>query len=202
MDDYILSGAIPAGDLSGLSILDVGSADGWRFDLPEFAKAKRLIGVDPNTEAIETGKAKRPAVEFHCAIAERLPIAPTEIDLYMSIVSLPYTDIPAALKEAHRVLKPGGRMHITMHDLPMQIGWLWAAVKKLSVKRVVDHAYIAAHSAWFAMTGRCFARPWRRDRFESFQTRSRMHALVSAAGFHDVRIRRTHRHFVIEAAKP
>lgn len=201
MNNYVRSGAIPSGDFSGLSVLDVGCADGWRFELPEFTKASRLVGVEPDQIAVERGKQKRPAVEFHIARAERLPFADNEFDVYMSIVSLPYADLPRALAEAYRVTRPGGRIHITMHTLPMQMQWFLTAVKGLSVKRVLDHAYIAANSAFLWMFGKCFPRPWKRSTFESFQTAGRMMRMAEKAGFQDVGVKRTRRHLIIEGWK-
>lgn len=201
MKDYVSSGATPDGDLEGLVVLDVGCSTGWRFDRPEFFTARKLIGVDPDEDALAEGRRARPQVDFRLGTAERLPCDSGEADIYVAIVSLPYSDIPVALSEAYRVLSSGGRIHITLHDARMQMHWFFAALRSFEVKRVLDHGYVVAHSLWFALTGRCFSRPRRSSSFESFQTRWRMRRALLAAGFVDIRIRRA-RHFLIEAAKP
>jgi ubiquinone/menaquinone biosynthesis C-methylase UbiE len=191
---------VPTGDLTGLSILDVGCGDGWRFDLPAFAKAGRLIGVEPNEAEVVTGKGRRPHVDFRHGFAESLPCGDGEVDLYIAMVSLPYSNIPLALREANRVLKVGGKLHITMHDLSMQLAWLRQAVQAGALKRVLDHLYIFPHSLWFELTGRCFGRPWKASELESFQTQRRMRSMLEAAGFVNVRTTKQGC-FLVEAVK-
>jgi ubiquinone/menaquinone biosynthesis C-methylase UbiE len=151
---------------------------------------------------MQAGRHRAARVEFVEGVAERLPLEDEEVDVYLSFVALPYTDIAASLGEAFRVLRPGGRLQVSLHDWRHQLGWFLAALRGLAIKRVLDHAYIVTHSTWLAWTGRCFGRPWDRDRLESFQTQTRTRLLFTAAGFTDVKCYRTARHFVVEAVKP
>jgi ubiquinone/menaquinone biosynthesis C-methylase UbiE len=68
-------------------------------------------GFDIDAAAIAYANDRWPdKAGFAVAPAERLPLSDNSADMYVSRVSLPYTDIPAALREAARVLVPGGRL--------------------------------------------------------------------------------------------
>lgn len=100
-------------------------------------------------------------------------------------------------------------MHITMHDWRHQWKFFWTAIvgnradgkKPLQILRIIDHIYIAIHSLSVAWLGKCFPRPWRRDRYESFQTRARLIKLAMDAGFVHVSVRRTYKHMVVSGLK-
>lgn len=201
-DGDIESGSMPAGDWSGKAVLDVGCYDGEHLMRPAFALCASRFGVDTDGEAIWRGRGLYPQIDLEIAHAEQMPFPDGRFDLVRSNVSLPYTDLPAAFREIHRVTKPGGLLHVTMHDWRHQWAFFWTAVKGLHIKSIIDHAYIAAHSLSVAWLGKCFPRPYGNRQYVSFQTQSRMRKLAEAAGFIGVTIWRTQKHIVVQGRKP
>jgi demethylmenaquinone methyltransferase/2-methoxy-6-polyprenyl-1,4-benzoquinol methylase len=75
-------------------------------------EAPRIVVVDYNAEMVAAGRARGEESEISWAVgdAERLPLADASCDAYAIGFGLRnVTDIPRALAEARRVLKPGGR---------------------------------------------------------------------------------------------
>lgn len=75
-----------------------------------------FVGIDPDQEAISYG-IKNHSADFTYLLnkAEALPFPTETFDLVFSRVSLPYTNVPVALREIRRVLKTGGRVWMTLH---------------------------------------------------------------------------------------
>lgn len=188
---------LPTWDLSKHSVLDVGCYDGRHLAI---LNALERYGVDVDAEAIDRGKREYPGVRLDVAPAESLPFPSASMDTVLSKVAIPYTDIPKALKEIHRVLKPGGQVLLSLHDWKLQRGWLIDAFKRLALKRIVDHVYIFAASAAFNLFGFVPTRPWNGTR-ETFQTQRAMRREIKKAGLELVKLERTKFDFVIHARK-
>lgn len=98
-----------------MTIADLGAGDGT-FALLLAQGAKRVIAIDSSARMIEVGRelAQRnniANVEFRLGDMEEVPIAPAEVDLVFLSQSLHHALHPErALKEAHRILCPGGRI--------------------------------------------------------------------------------------------
>ena len=72
----------------------------------------RILVMDYNAEMIAAGREKGapPEVAWSVGDAQRLPLPDASADAYVISFGIRnVTDIPAALREARRVLKPGGR---------------------------------------------------------------------------------------------
>jgi len=72
----------------------------------------RIVVIDCNAEMIAQGRARGAAEEIAWALgdAERLPLADASVEAYAIGFGLRnVTDVPKALAEARRVLRPGGR---------------------------------------------------------------------------------------------
>ena len=94
-------------------VLDVGCGSGWASRLlAGFAIKGRITGIDISDEMIKLAReasASFPQCDFEIASAEQLPFSDNEFTHAFSMESLYYyRDIPRALNEIHRVLKPGG----------------------------------------------------------------------------------------------
>jgi len=105
----------------GLRVLEIGC--GMGTDGAQFAKAGAdYTGVDLTNAAVELAR-KRFEVsglkgEFRVADAERLDFPDKSFDLVYSHGVLHHTpDIEAAVREIHRVLKPGGRAIVMLYHL-------------------------------------------------------------------------------------
>ena len=103
----------------GLRVLEIGC--GMGTDGAQFAKAGAIYtGIDLTDAAVELAR-KRFQVsglkgEFHVADAEGLDFPEASFDLVYSHGVLHHTpDIEAAVREIHRVLKPGGRAMVMLY---------------------------------------------------------------------------------------
>ena len=99
----------------GNKIIDVAAGTG---DLAKIISEKNIdknnfCCVEPNKGMLETGKKKLksfPNIKWYLNSAEKLPFKNNTFDFYtISYGIRNVTDIDQCLKEAYRVLKPGGR---------------------------------------------------------------------------------------------
>jgi ubiquinone/menaquinone biosynthesis C-methylase UbiE len=102
-------------------VLDVGCGSGWASRLlAGFASKGSVTGIDISDEMINLARESStafPQCDFEVASAEQLPFGDNEFTHAFSMESLYYyRDIPKALKEIHRVLKPVG-VFVTVVDL-------------------------------------------------------------------------------------
>jgi SAM-dependent methyltransferase len=106
--------------------LEIGVGSG-RFALPLGIKE----GVEP-AEAM-AAIAERRGLEVSRAVAEELPFADSSFDLVLMVTVLCFLDDPRrALREAHRILKPGGSILIGMIDPASTLGRDYEANKATS----------------------------------------------------------------------
>ncbi|HSQ23245.1 MAG TPA: class I SAM-dependent methyltransferase [Pyrinomonadaceae bacterium] len=94
-------------------VLDVGCGSGWATRLlADYAFNGRVTGIDISDEMVNLARESSRShanVVFEVASAEQLPFPDNEFTHAFSMESLYYyRNIPKALKEIHRVLKPGG----------------------------------------------------------------------------------------------
>lgn len=99
----------------GERILDVGCGPGFYVAelLDQVGDEGHVTGVDASAAMLAVAGRKvegRPNVEFHEGDATSLPVDDARYDAALSVQVMEYVpDIPAALAEILRVLKPGGR---------------------------------------------------------------------------------------------
>jgi SAM-dependent methyltransferase len=106
---------------SDARVLDVGCGSGWAARLlAQQAHAGQVVGIDVSDEMIGVAREQSKTltnVEFRVASAEGLPFPDNSFTHAFSMESLYYyADIAKALREIHRVLKPGG-VFVTVVDL-------------------------------------------------------------------------------------
>ncbi len=181
-----------------VGVVDVGCGIGQLFVArgTEVAAGIPRYGFDIDPAAIAYANERWPEkATFAVAPAERLPLPDNSVDLYVSRVSLPYTDIPAALREAARVLVPGGRLWITLHPLSMAFGQLEKAVRGARVKEFIAGSVFLANGLAFHFFGTGRRILGVRD---SWQSEARMRRELGVR-FDQIRVTSNERLFLIEA---
>ena len=94
---------------SGLT-LDLGCGEG-RFPRDLKARGYEVIGVDASPTLIEHARLADPDGDYSVADAAELPLADASVQLVTALLSLhDMDDMQGAVKEAARVLVPGGRL--------------------------------------------------------------------------------------------
>ena len=97
------------------SLIDVatGTGDIAKLFMKRINENGKVICVEPNTDMLKQGKSKLRKfknIEWLNASAENIPVKESSFDYYsISYGIRNVTDINATLKEAFRILKPGGR---------------------------------------------------------------------------------------------
>ena len=141
-------------------VLDLGSGAGFDAFLSaqRVGKTGRVIGIDMTPEMITKAKenakkGKYPNVEFRLGEIEKLPVEDRSIDVIISncVINLS-PDKETVFKEAHRVLKSGGRLMVSdlvlAKDLPKKlkdsieayVGCLAGAIKKSEYLKLITMA--------------------------------------------------------------
>ena len=97
-------------DVSYETLLDVGCGTGFLIDLLVKRRAAKYCGVDLSDEMIRVAKGKAiPGAEFTVGSADKLPYPDGSFDIVTCSQSFHHYPYPEkAMREAKRVLKPGG----------------------------------------------------------------------------------------------
>jgi ubiquinone/menaquinone biosynthesis C-methylase UbiE len=96
-------------DVENKQVLEIGCGDG-RISALMVGKAGKLTAVDPDRQKISEARGKVAGVEFRAGSGERLNFPDDRFDLVIFTLSLHHQNSRAALREASRVLKGGGRI--------------------------------------------------------------------------------------------
>jgi SAM-dependent methyltransferase len=97
--------------LEGTDFLDLGGGVGWGAHLAHSrGRVRRAVSLDFSRTAIELGRRSTEGVRWVHGDGTVLPFPTGAFDRALSFGSLEhFPDVPAALRELHRVLVPGGR---------------------------------------------------------------------------------------------
>jgi 2-polyprenyl-3-methyl-5-hydroxy-6-metoxy-1,4-benzoquinol methylase len=104
-----------AGNVAGRRVLDLGCGEG-SYSRALTGRGARVIGVDGSARLIEVARQRAAAarldIDLRCLNANALEgIAAGTIDLIVaSMILMNVEDYPGAVREAHRVLVPGGEL--------------------------------------------------------------------------------------------
>jgi ubiquinone/menaquinone biosynthesis C-methylase UbiE len=126
------------GDVSGLKVVDLGCGEG-RFSRMLAQRHADVTGLDLAEQFVEYANAHRVGGETYIhgdmQCLDGLPDGHFDLAVsYLSLVDVP--DFERAVREAHRVLRPGGRFIIcNLHPMVLAGGcWVKAAQEKLHFK--------------------------------------------------------------------
>jgi ubiquinone/menaquinone biosynthesis C-methylase UbiE len=114
---------VAAGDLAGRRTLDVGCGTG-AFAAALAERGGKVWGIDASPEMLAEAQAKETGARFKVASAESLPFKDAWFERVVMRLSLHHLDRPQALREAARVLVPGGRIVVGTFD-PGQFADYW-----------------------------------------------------------------------------
>jgi SAM-dependent methyltransferase len=180
-------------------VLDVGCGGGWDGQARGTA---RFAGIDVDPDAIAFRKELDPADESYVGSGEDLSrFGDGEFDFLMSRVAVPYMDVNRFLAEAARVLRTGGALWISLHDVGLVRSHLAESIRRARLKDILFRSYVLLNGAYFHVTGRLFHFPVL-HRMESFQSERSIKRALARAGFADIRIERHRgRHFVVQAQR-
>lgn len=121
-----------AGELDGLSLLDAGCGDG-AYSLLAWRHGATVTAIDASKAMLQAARGRAIAdgakIDFVHASVEHLPFASESFDVMLIVTLLCLVgDASLAIREAHRVLRPSGRLivgELGSHSL-------WAVKRRLS----------------------------------------------------------------------
>jgi SAM-dependent methyltransferase len=95
---------------SNLDILEIGCGTG-HSKIVFASHARRVVGIDLSRNSLQIARRRHPNDMWICGDARNLPFAPASFDLLVfSSVLHHIPNYLAALREAHRILRPGGQV--------------------------------------------------------------------------------------------
>ena len=169
-------------------MLDVGCHAGHVLETLRLPAHCEVFGCDVHAEALELARKCLPHATFSLARAEELPYENSYFDFVFSRSTMCLVDIPKALWELNRVLKPGGSLWISLHRWNDIRVLLHDPFRNHPIKTTVFASYVAINSALFHYTGRVARFPLNPSKIMSFQTETRMRKELQKAGFGKIRI--------------
>jgi ubiquinone/menaquinone biosynthesis C-methylase UbiE len=103
-------------------VLEIGMGTGLNLPFYDFKKIKSLKGLEPSSKMIAMAKTRAQrlgiGVRFIEESACQIPLVSHDIDSVVVTYTLcTIPDILPALREIHRVLKPGGKLYFCEHGL-------------------------------------------------------------------------------------
>lgn len=108
-----------AGVRAGQRVLDVGCGSGalTLAATERVGAGGHVVGLDPNPEMLAVARRKPTSIEWREGRAESLPFADASFDAVVSQFAMMFFEDPAgALREMHRVVRPGGRIAVAVCD--------------------------------------------------------------------------------------
>lgn len=104
------------------------------------AAADRVVGVDVSARVAAMAGQRHPGLVTEAADVRRLPFDDASFDTVVSISTLDHfesrEEIPVALREIMRVLRPGGQLLLTLDNLAQPAVWLRSILPQALMMRL------------------------------------------------------------------
>ena len=140
----------------GMQVLELGCGSGpFTFEgglAERVGPGGRVIATDPSAGMLARAKAKQlgekyPWVDFIQAKAESLPFADNSFDAALGVAFLHFTDPEVAIRETHRVTRPGGilaSMHplVYNYDVPFFKEWFHPIFELAAKRKDIPKSYL------------------------------------------------------------
>ncbi len=102
-------------------IIDIGTGEGQIARAAASELGAEVIGVDPSEVQIEEARRRGGGPEYRVAGAGALPVADSSMDAAVACLVLEHLDdLPSALSEVARVLRPDGRLLLFLNHPLLQ----------------------------------------------------------------------------------
>jgi ubiquinone/menaquinone biosynthesis C-methylase UbiE len=178
-------------------VLDLGCGAGGSPVRSDFSPGDDVTGIDVDEARLAVARQRFPLRTFRCARGESLPFPDASFDRVVSSVALPYMDIPRALAEVRRVLKPGGSVLFSVHPLSFTL----SEFRKAAPHPIATgfRFFVLTNGLYFHLTGRIFRVA---GKTESFQTRRGLRLALARAGFVSIAFTRPEGRLIAEARIP
>jgi ubiquinone/menaquinone biosynthesis C-methylase UbiE len=174
--------------MRGKTVLDVGCGSGKDLMHSVYAEAAERCGIDPDERGIRFGRKAFPGLNLIQGVSEQLPFKDAHFDVVTARVSLPYTNIPVALSEITRVMKPGGYLCLGLHDWRRH----WLMTRRVrTVRPAIDAVYVTLASWCYVLTNSIPPRPWSPTTRETYQVLPKIHRTLTKLGFEEITIIKT-----------
>ena len=192
--------SLPKVSTESSAVLDIGCGAGQALIALNFSPETLRVGIDIDSEALVLGRQWDDGLHLLRASANALPFSDQRFDTVFSRVAIPYTNVPVALSEIHRVMQPGGALWMSLHPYSMARKFFIAYLRRRDVKAAIHTIYASLNGLALATFGRVLQAPWSPGHYESFQTAAAMTRMLRKLGFDDIKTTRG-RFFVVTAKR-
>jgi ubiquinone/menaquinone biosynthesis C-methylase UbiE len=146
--------------LGVLQVLDLGCGNGRSWALSDLPESAEITGLDIARHPEYPASRK-----FVLGRGENLPFEDASFDAIVCSIALPYMDIPVALAECFRVLRPGGELRLTLH--PFRFTWHEFREAFPRPMAMGYRMWVMVNGVYFHFTGRSFGESFHADRAPS-----------------------------------
>ena len=122
---YPLNGAAWLTADHPVTVLELGAGTG-KLTRQLVALGHDVHATDPDPEMLTRLEQNLPDVRVSCAPAEEIPAGDRSYDVVVSAQAFHWFDLPAALREIGRVLRPRGRLGLVWNARDTSVPWVAA----------------------------------------------------------------------------